>query len=158
MSSGIELVSTVINFLFPIYLFSVIFSFICWLFYIPAEKSLPDDTVLEEPPITVSESLSTSKLEIDSTQQLEETLLPESWADVILSSAVEEVQKAQLVLVGVTETEKMMGIGAAKLRKYCKKNHIKRYSAIYNKDGKAGLVQYLIGMGITSSKIVDLTA
>lgn len=149
MSFLIELLSTVINFLFPIYLFSVIFSFICWLFYIPAEKSLPDDTVLEEPPVTVSESLSTSKLEIDSTQQLEETLL---------SSAVEEVEKAQLVLVGVTETQKMMEIGIVKLRKYCKKNQIKRYSAIYNKDGKAGLVQYLIGLGITSSKIVDLTA
>ncbi|MBW4606690.1 MAG: hypothetical protein KME22_05545 [Hassallia sp. WJT32-NPBG1] len=158
MYSGIELLSTLINFLFPIYLFSVIFSFICWLFYIPAEKSLHDDTVLEEPPITVSESLSTPQPEIDSTQQLEEILLPESRADVVLFSAVEEVQKPQLVLVGVTETQKMMGIGAAKLRKYCKKNQIKRYSAVYNKDGKAGLVQYLIGMGITSSQIVDLTA
>lgn len=153
-------VQSVNDVLFPIELFLMIFP-IVYVIFVPAQSaSLPvtnsAGVISEESPVLETHGDLTG---VGAVSDREEFSKPES-SIIETAPPVVETRIAgearQLVLIDVTEErKKLLGLGARKLRQFCKERRIQGYSTVYNRKKLDGLVDFLIAQQVTSAQVVE---
>ncbi len=193
-----ELIDFAYELLFDVYLFGLIFLFICLLFYAPSNSQIDNSkTFLEElitseiPQQLITEEdnnssellpvidniedtnvVSQSDTEVTSVEatgvqvsgaecepftELENQYFDE---ETLLIATVSPLEMASELPVIVTINEQqqrkqnLMNLSTRKLQRFCSKASIPGYSA-YLKRGKEALVDFLLGLSIDSSQIVE---
>lgn len=153
-------VQSVNDVLFPIELFLIIFP-ILYVIFVPAKSvslqvSNSAAVISEESPVletqgdlTVIGAVSNEKEFSEPESSIIETAPP-----LVETRFADEAR--QLVLVDVTEErKKLLGLGARKLRQFCKERQIQGYSTVYNRKKLDGLVDFLIAQQVTSAQVVE---
>jgi hypothetical protein len=193
-----ELIDFAYELLFDVYLFGLIFLFICLLFYAPSNSQIDNSkTFLEElitseiPQQLITEEDNNSSELLPVVDNVEDTdVVNQSGAEAIsveatgmqvsgaecepstelenqcfgeetlLIATVSPLEMASELPVIVTINEQqqrkqnLMNLSTRKLQRFCSKASIPDYSA-YLKRGKEALVDFLLGLSIDSSQIVE---
>ncbi|NJN12584.1 MAG: hypothetical protein HC815_33360 [Richelia sp. RM1_1_1] len=121
-----EIVSTINDLLFPIFLFYCVFGLLCYLTY-DCEQHLTADCKLDWVEVTNIQS------ESEIIQQIKEEAI----------TIVEKDKQAKLLI----------GLGIRNLRLFCKQRQIKGYSIAYKTGKIKGLAEFLLSQGYFYSDI-----
>ena len=153
-------VQSVNDVLFPIELFLMVFP-ILYAIFVPAQSvslqvSNGAGVISEESPVLETQGDLTV---VGAVSDREEVSKPKysiiDTAPLVLETRIAD-EARQLVLVDVTEErKKLLGLGARKLRQFCKERQIQGYSTVYNRKKLDGLVDFLIAQQVTSAQVVE---
>ncbi|MEI2577777.1 hypothetical protein [Scytonema sp. PRP1] len=153
-----ELVNFAYDLVFNVYLFGVILSLICWLFYTPTgetgevvgtSKSFLEE-LIQEPTEDFSSNLQLT-FQKDTQLDGEEKLQMDNFTQQRELFGSQETPTVN----AIQEKQKLMQFSLRKLRSFCSKASIPGYSVYVNSGEKERLVDYLLTLSVNSSQIVE---
>ncbi|MBE9212870.1 hypothetical protein IQ247_09215 [Plectonema cf. radiosum LEGE 06105] len=125
-----EIVCTINDLLFPIFLFCFIFGLLCYLTYDYEQHEISE--------------------EIDSKSDCVEVTKMQSESEII--PAIKE--EAMTIVEKDKQAKLLIGLGIRNLRLFCKQRQIQGYSTVYKRGKIKGLANFLLSQGYFYSDIV----